>query len=141
MKSLKLIFAFIFVIMAVSLKAQKTLPFETPTLPTEETQCMTTPECGFQMCITSDYSYSEAAPNEDCFLVEIYSDGLDDVFMESSDGYYSLFEADTYVNAVICFELIFDSPIPIEKEIFCGLKYDNGRSCKDGCVVIVSDGP
>jgi len=137
MKSLKVIFALTFVIMAISLKAQTQLGVLNP-----QRTCMTTPECGFEMCITSNYSHTDINSNNRCFLVEVISDGTAPIFMSSTNGYYWDFQSDDYVSAVICFQPDSRNDFTTGHQIFCGLKDpDTGENlCMDGCVVIIGDG-
>jgi len=137
MKSLKIILALAFLASATFLKAQ-VLPVSTPIM---YTTCMdNTQDCGFQMCITHNYSHPQVSSDNSCFLVEVFSEGSTGVFIASTNGYDWDFEADNYVNAVVCFGPDFGDN-RLRQQIFCGRNDDNGNQiCRDGCIVDIGDG-
>lgn len=97
--------------------------------------------CGFQMTV-ENYTWSGLPAGNVCYLVSIDSDFPNDIFIESTEGYYVSYSPGEASGAVVCFGPDFNYNTTAETAVIsCGLLTSfGGPLCKDGCTVTIVPG-
>lgn len=97
--------------------------------------------CGFQMTI-EDYSWPGLPEGNVCYAVYIDSDFPNDIFIESTEGYYTSYSPNEASGAIVCFGPSFNASTTGETAVItCGLLNTFGSpTCKDGCTVTIVPG-